>query len=113
MVKRNLLRILFYFKDLYDHIIQIMDTSETFREILSNIFDIYLSSVNNKMNEIMKLLTIIATIIMPMTFVAGLYGMNFKYMPELGKRWGYPMALCIMLGIAVGMLAFFRKKKWL
>jgi magnesium transporter len=102
-----------YFKDLYDHIIQIMDTSETFREILSNIFDIYLSSVNNKMNEIMKMLTIIATIMMPMTFVAGLYGMNFKYMPELSKHWGYPMALCIMISIAGGMLVFFRKKKWL
>jgi magnesium transporter len=101
-----------YFKDLYDHIIQIMDTSETFREILSNIFDIYLSSVNNKMNEIMKMLTIIATIMMPLTFVAGVYGMNFKYMPERDLRWSYPICLLLMFVIAGGMLAYFRKRKW-
>lgn len=101
-----------YFKDLYDHIIQVMDTSETFREILSNIFDIYLSSVNNRMNEVMKLLTIISTIMLPMTFVAGVYGMNFRFLPEIRWRYGYPMALGLMFSIAVGMLAYFRKRKW-
>jgi magnesium transporter len=102
-----------YFKDLYDHIIQIMDTSETFREILSNVFDIYLSSVNNRMNEIMKWLTMIATIMMPMSFIAGWYGMNFHYMPELGKRWAYPACLLVMLSIAIFMISFFRRKKWI
>jgi magnesium transporter len=102
-----------YFTDIYDHVIQVMDNTETFREILSNIFDIYLSSVNNRMNEVMKVLTIIATIILPMSFVSGLYGMNFELMPELKWKYGYPMALLMMVSIAGGMLMYFRKKKWL
>jgi magnesium transporter len=102
-----------YLKDVYDHIVQVMDTAETFREVLSNLFDIYLSGVNNRMNEIMKLLTIIATIILPMSFVASLYGMNFRFMPELSWKLGYPLALGIMFGIAGTMLVYFRKKKWL
>ncbi len=102
-----------YIKDVYDHIVQVMDTAETFREILSNLFDIYLSNANNRMNEIMKLLTIISTIILPMSFIASLYGMNFKFMPETRWHFGYPMALCLMLGIAGGFLYYFRKRKWL
>jgi magnesium transporter len=76
-------------------------------------FDTYLSSVSNRMNEVMKVLTIIATIFIPITFVAGIYGMNFQFMPELGWRWSYPGALLIMLGTAIAMLVYFRKKKWL
>ncbi len=102
-----------YWMDLYDHIIQVMDTTETYREILSNIFDIYLSSVNNKMNEVMKMLTIIATVFMPLTFLAGLYGMNFKYMPELEWRLGYPAVLIVMIAAVGLMYAFFKKKEWI
>ena len=104
--------ILIYFQDLYEHIIQVIETTESFREVLSNIFDIYQSSVANKMNEVMKVLTVIATIIMPMTLVSGIYRMNFKYMPELSKPYGYPMALGFMGLVAGAMLAYFRKKKW-
>lgn len=101
-----------YFSEIYNHAVQVIDTTETFREVLSNIFDIYLSSINNKMNEIMKVLTIIATVILPMTLVTGLYGMNFKFMPELRWRYGYPMALGIMAAIAVTLLSYFKKRKW-
>jgi magnesium transporter len=96
----------------YEHIIQVIETTESFREVLSNIFDIYQSSVANKMNEVMKVLTVIATIIMPMTLVSGIYGMNFEHMPELSWPWGYPFALGLMGLLAGGMLAYFRKKKW-
>jgi magnesium transporter len=102
-----------YLRDVYDHTIQVIDNVETFRDMLSGMLDIYLSSVSNRLNAVMKVLTIIATIFMPLTFLAGLYGMNFKYMPELSWPWGYPLALFIMLAIAVSMLVYFRKKKWL
>lgn len=102
-----------YFKDIYDHTIQVIDTIETFRDMLSGMLDIYLSSISNRMNEIMKVLTIIATIFMPLTFLSGVYGMNFKYMPELEWPWGYFMVLAIMITIAGSMLVYFRKKTWL
>jgi magnesium transporter len=102
-----------YLRDVYDHTIQVMDTVEIFREMLSGMMDIYLSSLNNRMNAVMKVLTIIATIFMPLTFLAGVYGMNFKHMPELEWRWGYPVAWLVMVLIAVLMLFFFRRKKWL
>ncbi len=102
-----------YFRDVYDHTIQIIDTIETFRDMLSGMLDIYLSSVSNKMNEVMKVLTIIATIFIPLTFIAGIYGMNFRYMLEVGWRWGYFAVLCVMLIIGIGMVIHFRKKKWL
>lgn len=102
-----------YFKDIYDHIIAIIDTVETFRDMLSGMLDIYLSSISNRLNEVMKVLTIIATIFMPLTFLAGVYGMNFKYMPELEFRWGYFGVLGIMLVVALLMLMYFKKKKWL
>jgi magnesium transporter len=102
-----------YLRDIYDHTIQVMDTIETFRDMLSGMLDIYLSSVSNRLNAVMKVLTIIATIFMPLTFIAGIYGMNFKYMPELEWRWGYPLILLTMLAIAVFMLASFKRKKWL
>jgi len=102
-----------YLRDVHDHTIQIIDTIESFRDMLSGMIDMYLSTISNKMNEIMKVLTIIATIFIPLTFVAGIYGMNFRYMPELEWRWGYFMALGVMLVIAVLLLSFFKKRKWL
>jgi len=102
-----------YLKDIYDHTIQVIDTIETFRDMLSGILDIYLSSISNRMNEIMKVLTIIATVFMPLTFLAGVYGMNFKYMPELEWHWGYFFIWGIMLVIAIAMLIYFRRRKWL
>ncbi len=102
-----------YVRDIYDHTIQVIDTIETFRDMLSGMLDIYLSSVSNRLNAVMKVLTIIATIFMPLTFLAGIYGMNFKFMPELEWRWGYLLIWMVMLGIGVFMLFYFKKKKWL
>lgn len=100
-----------YVRDLYDHIIQIIDTVETLRDILSSMLDMYLSSISNKMNEIMKVLTIISTVFIPLTFIAGLYGMNL-IMPEYNWPFMYPLIWVIMISIAILMLAFFKKKKW-
>jgi len=102
-----------YLRDVYDHTIQVIDTIETFRDMLSGMIDLYLSSISNRMNEIMKILTIIGTIFIPLTFVTGLYGMNFKFMPELEWELGYPFALLIMVIISVIMLIYFRNKKWI
>jgi len=102
-----------YLRDIYDHAIQIIDNIETFRDMLSGMLDIYLSSMSNRMNEIMKVLTIIATLFIPLTFIVGWYGMNFKYMPELSWPWGYPLIILIMLMVTVVMLLYFRRKKWL
>ena len=102
-----------YFHDIYDHTIQVVDTVETYRDMVSGLLDVYLSSVSNKMNEVMKVLTIIATIFIPLTFIAGIYGMNFDFMPELHWRWAYPAVWGFMLVILVGMIVYFRKKKWL
>ncbi len=104
---------LVFLKDLYDHTIRIIETAETYRDITSGIMDVYLSSVSNKMNEVMKTLTIIATIFIPLTFIAGVYGMNFEHMPELGWEWGYPAAWTIMVMVSVSMLMYFRRKRWL
>jgi len=102
-----------YLRDVYDHTIQVMDTIETYRDMVSGMLDIYLSSLSNRMNEVMKVLTMIATIFIPLTFIAGIYGMNFKFMPELEWHWGYPMALIVMLLIVGSMFIYFRRKKWL
>ena len=102
-----------YMRDVYDHTIQVIDTVETFRDMLSGMLDIYLSSISNRMNEIMKVLTIIATIFIPLSFFAGVYGMNFVYMPELQEKWGYPAILIGMAAIGAVMLLYFRRKKWL
>ena len=104
---------LIYLRDVYDHIIQVIDAVETLRDLLAGMLDIYLSSMSNRLNEIMKVLTIIATFFIPLTFITGIYGMNFKHMPELEWSWGYPAALGIMLAVVVGLLAYFRKNKWL
>ncbi|MGE0667017.1 MAG: magnesium/cobalt transporter CorA [Sphingomonadales bacterium] len=102
-----------YLRDCYDHAIQLMDIVETYREIASGLLDVYLSSMSARMNEIMKVLTIIATIFIPLSFFAGIWGMNFELMPELKKPWGYPAALSLMAVIAGGLLVFFRRKGWL
>ncbi|MCE5250422.1 magnesium/cobalt transporter CorA [bacterium] len=102
-----------YLRDISDHAIQVIDTVETLRDMISGILDIYLSSLSNRMNEVMKTLTIFAAIFIPLTFIAGVYGMNFEYMPELKMRWGYPSLLLVMFTLGVSMLLYFRKKKWL
>ena len=108
-----------YMRDLYDHTIQVIDTIESLRDMVSGMLDIYMSSISNKMNEVMKVLTIIATIFIPITFVAGIYGMNFNpeasilNMPELNWPFGYIFAWAIMISIAFSMLCYFRRKKWL
>jgi magnesium transporter len=102
-----------YLRDVYDHAIQVIDTIETFRDMLSAMLDIYLSSVGNKMNQVMKVLTIIATIFIPMTFLAGIYGMNFKYMPELEWRYSYLVFWIVVVTVFIIMILYFKKKKWL
>jgi magnesium transporter len=102
-----------YLRDLYDHTIQVIDSIETFRDMVSGMLDIYLSSISNKMNEVMKVLTIIATVFIPLTFIAGIYGMNFEYMPELGWRWGYPVVWLVIVAVIITMVFYFRKKKWI
>ena len=102
-----------FFKDVYDHTIQIIDTIESYRDVLSGMLDLYLSTISNRMNEVMKVLTMIATIFIPITFVAGIYGMNFKYMPELEWKWGYLAVWSLISGIVLGMIVFFKRKKWL
>ena len=102
-----------FLRDLYDHTIQVMDTVETLRDMVSGMIDIYLSSVSNRMNEVMKVLTIFAAIFIPLTFIAGIYGMNFKYMPELEWTWGYFGALGLMIVVAGLLLLYFKNKKWL
>jgi magnesium transporter len=101
-----------YLRDLYDHAVQVLDTVETYRDILAGMLDIYLSSVSNKMNEVMKVLTVIATIFIPLTFVAGIYGMNFEFMPELKWRYGYLFFWGVIAAVGGTMLAFFRRKNW-
>jgi len=102
-----------FLSDVYDHVIQILDTVETYREMLGGLLELYMSSVSNRMNEVMKVLTIIATIFIPITFVAGIYGMNFDHMPELHWRWGYFGVWGIIAAMVVVMLLYFRRKKWL
>ena len=102
-----------YLRDVYDHTIQVIDTVESFRDMVSGMLDIYLSSISNRMNAVMKVLTIIATIFIPLTFIAGVYGMNFRYMPELEWKWAYPAVWLVMAVVAVVMLIYFNRKKWL
>jgi magnesium transporter len=102
-----------YFRDVYDHAIQILDTIETYREMLTSLMDVYLSSIANRTNEVMKVLTMITTLFIPLTFLAGLYGMNFRFMPELEWRYGYYCLLAAMATVSTGMLIYFRKKRWL
>jgi magnesium transporter len=102
-----------YLRDLYDHAIQVVETVEVFSEMTANIMDLYLSNLSNRMNEVMKVLTIIATIFIPLTFIAGIYGMNFENMPEIHWPMGYPLTWLLMLATAGLLLYYFRKKHWL
>jgi magnesium transporter len=102
-----------YLRDLNDHAIQINDLLETYREILTGIMDIYLSKVSNRMNEVMKVLTVISTIFIPLTLIASIYGMNFRVMPELDNPWSYPLLLVIMLFLGITLTLYFRQKKWI
>ncbi|UCB58421.1 MAG: magnesium/cobalt transporter CorA [Thermoplasmatales archaeon] len=102
-----------YLRDLYDHTIQVIDTIETFRDMISGMLDIYMSSVSNKMNEVMKVLTIFAAIFIPLTFIAGIYGMNFQYMPELSLPWAYPTIWIVIIIVSVSLLVYFKHKRWL
>jgi magnesium transporter len=102
-----------YLRDLYDHTVRVLEAVESLRERLSSLLDLYLSATSNRMNEVMKVLTLIATLFMPLTLVVGIYGMNFDAMPELRWRWGYPAVLILMLAVTLGMLGWFRRRKWL
>jgi magnesium transporter len=102
-----------FFRDVYDHVVQIVDTIETLREMVSASLDIYLSSVSYRLNAVMRVLTVITTIFMPLSFIASIYGMNFEHMPELRSPWGYPLVLAVMAAVGVGMLVLFRNKRWL
>ena len=102
-----------YLRDVYDHTIQVIDTVETYRDMLSGMLDLYMSVTGNKMNEVMKVLTIIATIFIPLTFIAGIYGMNFEFMPELSYRYAYFIVLGLMILVGFIMLVYFRKRKWI
>lgn len=102
-----------YLRDVYDHAIRVSESMESFRDIIAGMLDIYLSSLSNKMNEVMKVLTIFATIFIPLTFIAGIYGMNFEYMPELKWKWAYPVIWLVFIVIALALLLFFRRRKWL
>lgn len=101
-----------YLRDIYDHTIQVIDTIENYRDMISTLVDVYLSSISNRLNEIMKVLTILSSIFIPLTFLAGIYGMNFAHMPELQWTWAYPALLGLMLALGLSMLAFFKWKKW-
>ena len=101
-----------YFGDVYDHTLHVMETLETYRDLTTGLMDMYMTSVSNKMNEVMKVLTIIATIFIPLTFIAGIYGMNFQYMPELQWKYGYPAVWGIMLATVIVMIVYFKRKKW-
>jgi magnesium transporter len=102
-----------YLRDVYDHTIQVIENVETFRDMSASLLETYLSSLSNKLNEVIKLLTIISTIFIPLTFLAGLYGMNFRFMPELESPLGYPAVLILMLMVVVVMMTYFRKKEWI
>jgi magnesium transporter len=102
-----------YFRDVYDHTVQVIDTVETYRDLLSGMLDLYLSSISNRINEVMKFLTVIGTIFMPLTFLVGVYGMNFKHLPELEWHNGYFMLWGLMILLSVAMIIYFRRKRWL
>ncbi len=102
-----------FLRDAYDHTIQVIELIETCRDMVSGLLDIYLSSNSNKLNEIMKVLTMISTIFIPLSFMASFYGMNFHYMPELSSKWGYPALISVMVTVAISMLFYFRRRRWL
>ncbi len=101
-----------YYRDIYDHVVLVIDLVETYRDLVAGILETHLSAISNSMNEVMKVLTVIATIFIPLTFITGLYGMNFRFMPEIGWEYGYAFALLLMLIIGLGMAWYFKKKGW-
>ncbi len=106
-------RTLPYFRDVFDHTIRVIETMDSFRDLINGMLDIYLSSVSNRVNEVMKVLTVFATIFIPLTFLVGIYGMNFDYMPELRWKWSYPILWGLFFLIPAALLLWFKKKKWL
>jgi magnesium transporter len=102
-----------YLRDVHDHVVRVIETVENYRDLINGMMDIYLSSLSNKMNEVMKVLTIISTLFIPVTFIVGVYGMNFDYMPELRSPYGYAATWLVMLVIMASLLYYFRRKKWL
>jgi magnesium transporter len=102
-----------YLRDVYDHAIRVTEAVDSSRDLITGMLDIYLSSVSNKMNEVMKVLTVFASIFIPLTFIVGIYGMNFEYMPELKWRWAYPALWLVFAVITIGLLTYFKRKKWL
>ena len=102
-----------FLRDLYDHTVHVIDSVETMRDIITGTLDVYLSSVSNRLNEVMKVLTVMSSIFIPLTFIVGIYGMNFHYMPELEWTWGYPAVWVVMLALALALLTLFKRKKWM
>src|SRR5262249_23150243 len=102
-----------YLRDVHDHTIQIIDLVENYRDVAAGITDVHLAVVSQRTNEVMRVLTVISTIFMPLTFIVGVYGMNFEFMPETKWRWGYPIVWLVMLAVTVALLVFFRRKGWL
>ncbi len=105
--------VIIFFRDIYDHTIQMIETIESLRDVVAGMLDIYLSSVSYRLNEIIKVLTLFSTIFMPLTFIVGVYGMNFRYLPELEYHWSYPILWLLMIGISVTMLLYFRRRRWI
>ena len=101
-----------YLSDVHDHVLRIIESLETHRDILSGLIEIYLSSISSKMNEVMKVLTVFASVFIPLTFITGIYGMNFEAMPELKSAWGYPAVWLVFIATSVGLLLYFRRKGW-
>jgi magnesium transporter len=102
-----------YLRDVHDHVVRVIETIENYRDLINGIMDLYLSSLSNKLNEVMKVLTIISTLFIPVTFIVGVYGMNFDHMPELRSPYGYAVTWIIMLSIMLSLIYYFRRKKWL
>ena len=102
-----------YLRDVFDHAIRVIESIELYRDILTGLLDIYVSSVSNKMNQVMKVLTVFASIFIPLTFLTGIYGMNFEFMPELKWKWAYPLLWGLFITIPLVLLVYFRRKKWL
>ena len=102
-----------FLRDVQEHAVQLVEIIETFRDMTSSLTDLHMSAVSNRMNEVMKFLTILGSLFIPITFLAGIYGMNFEYMPpETHKQWGYPMFWVICIAVTVGLLVYFRRKGW-
>ncbi|MGB5419705.1 magnesium/cobalt transporter CorA, partial [Algibacter sp.] len=102
-----------YYRDIYDHLIQVSENIDIYREMIWSLMDMYMTTISNKMNEVMKVLTIMASIFIPLTFIAGIYGMNFEYIPELKYKYSYFILWGVMIALFIGMLIYFKRKKWL